>query len=100
MLAREDVTGAAHVGGELVDFVEFAIDDGRTNGLLAQIAHDEIVGFGFRELRKFEIDAADPEAFALKPFNDVAGDETAGAADKCRSHELTLANVGCWTKGV
>ena len=43
MLAGEDVAGASHVGGELVDLVEPAVDDvGRSK--VAQIADDEVIG--------------------------------------------------------
>ena len=51
VLAGEDVAGAAHVGGELIDLVEAPIDDGATERLVAQIADDEIIGLGFGSIR-------------------------------------------------
>ena len=86
VLAGEDIAGAAHVGGELIDLIELAVDDGRADILLAQVADDEIVGFGLGEFRIFQIDAADPEAFTLQPLDQMAGDKTASAANQCLFH--------------
>ena len=86
VLAGEDVAGAAHVGGELIDFIEFPIDHRRADILLAQIADDEIIGLRLGEFRIFQVDAADPEAFAFQTLHHVAGDKAAGAANQCLSH--------------
>ena len=63
VLAGEDVAGAAHVGGELVDLVEAPIDRlAAQTSRIAQVADEEIVGLGLGELGILEVDAADPEA--------------------------------------
>ena len=82
VLAGEDVAGAAHVGGELVDLVEAPIDDGVAESGVAQVADDEVVGLGLGELGEFQVHAADPEAFMLEAAHQVAADEASRAADQ------------------
>ena len=83
VLAGEDVSRAAHIGGELVDFVESLSTTARQTRLIAQVADDEVVGLGFGVFVEFEIDAAHPESFALQSFDQVAADEAAGSAHNC-----------------
>jgi hypothetical protein len=75
VLAGEDVTRAAHVGGQLVNFVEAAIDRRLAELHLSQIANDEVVGLGFAEAWVFQVDATYPNAYPLQPLDEVAADE-------------------------
>lgn len=87
VLAGEDVACAAHVGGQLVDFVEAAVDDRADDRLFAQVAHDEIVGLGFGMFIEFQVNAADPEPLALQALHKVAADESTGPANQsCLLH--------------
>jgi len=52
MLAGKDVTGAAHIRGELIDLIKAAVDDSAAESGIPQIAHDEIIGFALREFMK------------------------------------------------
>ena len=45
MLAGEDVAGAAHIGGELIDLVEAAVDNSAAKAWFAQVADEKVVGF-------------------------------------------------------
>jgi hypothetical protein len=85
MVTREDIAGAAHIGGKLVDFVERAIDRRPAEILLPEVADDEIVGLAVAELRKFQVDPANPEPFLLQAADEMAADESAGPANKSRS---------------
>ena len=85
MLARENVSGSAHVGGELVDFVD-AVDHGLCKVLLAEIADYEFVGGRFGMLVAFDVHGANPITFAFQPFHKMAADETAGAVYEYAFH--------------
>ena len=61
MLAGENVSSAAHIGGKLIDFGEGLIDHASAKRLLSQVADHEIVGFGLGELRVFEIHGSYPK---------------------------------------
>ena len=78
VLAGKDVTGAAHVGGKLVNFIEASVDDLAAKGRVAKIRDDKVVRFGLVKLRIFEIHAADPKALALKPLDQVMADKPSG----------------------
>ena len=86
VLTGEDIAGATHVGRELIDLVEAAIDDGATKTLVPQVADHEIVGFGLREFVKFQVDAANPKPVTLQPLDKMAADETTGPADQGTFH--------------
>jgi len=84
VIAGEDIAGAAHVGGELIDLIEAAID-GRAGEIQEpQVPDDEIVGLGIPEFGKLQIAAADPETFTLQAANQMTADEPAGPADQGR----------------
>src|SRR5882724_5099123 len=83
----EDVARTAHVGGELVNLVETAVDDIAAEALVAQIADDEVVRRRLGEFRELEIDAAYPEAFMLQALDEMAADKTSGTADKHGFHD-------------
>jgi hypothetical protein len=68
MLTGEDIAGAAHVRGQLIHLVEATIDDAATELGVAQVTDHEIIGLRLGVGVVFEIDAADPEAFALQRF--------------------------------
>jgi len=82
MLAGENVTRAPHVGRQLIDFVEPAVDKVPHEVGIAKIAEHEIIGFRLAKAWKFEISRADPEAFALQPADKVMPDETTSSADQ------------------
>src|SRR3954470_18543236 len=101
MFAGEDVARAAHVGGQLVDLVEAAVDHLAAQLLLAQVADDEVVRLGGREGGELEVDTANPEALALEAAHKMAADESPGAANQrsfrfvCHVSVLSLS-VGRW----
>ena len=61
VLAGENVSGSAHVGGELVNLVEAAVDCSAGRLTLSQIALDEIIGLRLAEARILEVDASHPD---------------------------------------
>src|SRR5262249_8379152 len=71
----EDVTGSAHIGRELIDLVEAAVDHMTDEIWITQVADHEIIGLGFAEPWELEIGASHPEAFALEPFDKMVTDE-------------------------
>src|SRR6266699_2445160 len=82
MFTSEDVTGAAHIGGKLIDFVETAIDYVPHEIWVPEIAEGEIVSLCLAEARELEVRASDPESFPLKPPNKVMTDKTPRPADE------------------
>src|SRR5262249_41227068 len=92
MLACENIASAAHVGCKLIDFIKSTVHDSATKSLVPQVAYDEIVGVGFREFMKFQIDPANPKVVLLEPFNKMAANESTGSADQGTfRHFLVLA---------
>ena len=87
VLTGEDVAGAAHVSGELIDFVD-VLDHGASEILVAQIAENELVGVCGAVFMLFDIDATDPKAFGFESFDEVAADEATGAV-----HENSFGHV-------
>jgi len=86
VLADENVSGTAHVGGKLINLIEPAIQDRPGVFRIAQVRDKKIVGRGFGEFGKLEIHAADPVAFPLEPPDDMRPDKASSAAYKCRFH--------------
>ena len=82
VVAGEDIAGAAHIGGKLVDFIEPPIDRHAAEILLPEVADDKIVSLAVAKFGKFEIDAADPKTLALQTADDMAADESAGSANQ------------------
>ena len=76
VLAGKDVTGAAHIRGELINFIKSAVDDSAAEAGIPQIANDEIIGF---EL----IDVDDAEIVALA--RDYARDNDLAFPDDIRA---------------
>jgi hypothetical protein len=85
MLSGEYVTGAAHVGGELVDFID-ALEDLAGEALIAKIAENKFVGGRLGEFMAFDIDGAYPEALLFQPFYQVSPDKSAGSVDQNSFH--------------
>ncbi len=81
VLSGEDVAGAAHVGGELVNLVETTIDNLFAECSVAQITADKVVGFRLGMLMKFDVDAADPKSFSPQPLDEMAANESASTAN-------------------
>ena len=82
VVAGEDIAGAAHVSGKLIQLIEPAIDYSLADILTPQIADDEIVGLGVAELGKLKIDPANPETLGLQVADQMIADEPAGPADQ------------------
>jgi len=82
VLAGEDVAGAAHVGSQLINFIESLVDRAADVVGVTQIGDDEIIGLGFGVLIELQVDSAHPEAFPLQSFDQMAADKAAGAGDK------------------
>ena len=88
VFARKDIACTTHISRELINFVEFPVDNFPTDALFAQIPNYEIVGGRFAEFRIFQINASDPNSFALEPFHHVAADKSSGATNKCLFHRI------------
>src|SRR5690606_781430 len=86
VLAGENVAGAAHVGGQLIDLVEAAVDGLPADIPVAEVADDEIVGFRLGEARVLQIHTADPETLPAQPSHNVGADEAAGSQNKGSLH--------------
>ena len=78
----EDVAGSAHVGRELIDFIEPAVDHVSHEVRITKIADHEVIGFSLAETWELEIGASDPEAFPLEPPDQMMTDEAARPADQ------------------
>jgi hypothetical protein len=85
MLSGEYVTGAAHVRGELVDFID-SVEDLLGEGLISKIAEKEFIGGRLGEFMAFDIDAAYPEALLFQPFYQVSPDKSSGSVDQNSFH--------------
>ncbi len=90
MIAGEDVAGAAHVRGQLIDFVKAAVHRRAAIDRIAQVGGNEIVGFGRRKIREFQVNGADPETFAFQPLDQVRTDKPTATANQRRLHLLAL----------
>ena len=74
-----DVADAAHVGREVVNFVNAAARGQQAIFNLAQVENFHLVGGAGFVFRKFEVGAAHPVAVPLQTFNQVVADETSRA---------------------
>jgi hypothetical protein len=82
MLTSKDVTGATHIGCQLINLIEAAVDDCTAKTLVPQIADYKIIRFSFREFVKFQVHAAHPEPVTLEPFDQMAADESTSPTDQ------------------
>ena len=78
----EDVAGSAHVGRELIDFIEAAVDHMPHEVGITKVADHEVISFCLAETWEFEIGTSDPKAFPLEPPDKVVTDEATGPADQ------------------
>jgi uncharacterized protein (DUF362 family) len=83
VLAGEDIAGAAHVGRQLVHLGELTVDHPADAFRVAQVLHHEVVGLRLGERIELQVDAADPEAFALEALDQVSTDKSARAQNQC-----------------
>ena len=91
VFAGEDITGAAHVGCQLVYFVKSTVDHAAAEILFAKIADNEIVGVGFGIFMELEVDASNPETLFLQTLDKMAANEATGPEHECRFHVSLLA---------
>src|SRR5581483_6186457 len=85
VLASEYVARAAHIRGELVDFVD-SLENLLREGLIPQIAQYKFVGGGLGEFMSFDIDRPYPAALLLQPFYEVSPDKPPGSVDQNSFH--------------
>ena len=83
IVAGEDKAGAAHIGGELVDLVEAAVDHRTTKSLVPEVADREVIGQAFRIARQLQIDPPDPQPLLLQALHQVAANKAAGPQHQC-----------------
>jgi len=78
---RGDVADAAHIGSQVVDFINVARDC-ETVFPDAQIADLEIVGRGLFVFGHLDVGAAHPVAIFFQPLDQVVADEPARSGHK------------------
>jgi hypothetical protein len=78
----EDVAGSSHVGCELINFIEAAVDHLSHKVGIAKVADREVIGFCLTETWEFEIGSSDPKAFPLEPPYKMVTDEATGPTDQ------------------
>jgi hypothetical protein len=82
MLTGKDITGATHIGCQLINLIEAAVDDCTAKALVPQVADYKIISLGLREFVKFQVHTTHPETVTLKPFDQMAADEAARPTDQ------------------
>jgi hypothetical protein len=82
VLSGKDVSGAAHVCGQLIYLVEFPVDHLAAKERISKVTKHEIISLYFPEFGKFQIDTTDPKPIAFQPVNDVAANKPAGAENE------------------
>src|ERR1039457_1395199 len=81
VLAGEDIPCAAHIGGELVDFLD-VLHDIAGDLLVTEITKGKLVGGRLSEVVGFYVCSAYPVAFGFQPLYQVAADKATGATDE------------------
>src|SRR5262249_8137159 len=79
----KDVARSSHVGRELIDFVETAVDHMSHEVRITKVADHEVIGFCLAKPRKLEISTSHPEAFVLEPPYKMMTDEATGPTNQC-----------------
>src|SRR5689334_14245694 len=92
VLARENISRPAHIGGKLVDLIARPTGDVSSKARATQVADREAVGRAGRELGLLQIGAGNPEALALQCSHQVRADETTGPAHQSRFHNSPKPN--------
>src|ERR1700740_2386217 len=82
MLTGKDVTGATHIGCQLINLIEAAVHDCTAIALVPQVADYKIISFGLREFVKFQVHTTHPETVTLEPFDQMAADKSARPTDQ------------------
>jgi hypothetical protein len=85
MLARENVTGSAHIGCKLVNFVNVG---NRRLGerLFPKISENKFIGRRFSEFMPFDIDGPYPKAFLFQAFYQVSPDKSSRSINQNSFH--------------
>lgn len=83
VLAGKNISGAPHVCCELVNLVEWPIEDLFYKIFIAQVADDKFIRRARREFWLFEIRPAHPISFGLEPLRHMGADEPSRAANQC-----------------
>src|SRR5262249_19254579 len=83
VLAGEDVASTPHVGCELVNFVEAAVNHLANEIGVAKVADQKVISLGLAETWKFEVGPSNPEAFALESPYKMMTDEATGPTNQC-----------------
>ena len=81
VLASENVTGPAHIGGQLVYFF-YTRHRFLCNILVAEVANYKFVRWRGTVFVVFQIYSTHPIAFCFESFHEVAADEATGSCDK------------------
>ena len=79
MVAREDIPSAAHVGGQLVDFIELAIDGSARYRPISKISDDKCIGVALTILVALEVNSANPQSFTLEASDKMPPDKAPSA---------------------
>jgi hypothetical protein len=87
---RENISSTAHIRGKLIHLVETVVDYGATYLRVAKIPNEEVVCCGLRELRKLEINSANPVTLRSEAFHQVTADKTTSAENERSLHVMRL----------
>jgi len=85
MITGEEISGSSHVGCELIDIVN-SFDSLCGDGIIPQIANQEVIGRGVGKFRVFEIYAANPKPFVSQSGDQMASNEPASTIYKNSLH--------------
>ena len=84
--ARMGIFDAPHVGSELKDLVEALIEDVATEIRVPKVTNHEFVRLGWRELKRFLIDATNPQSILPQAPNQVPAYKPPSSTDQRRLH--------------
>jgi hypothetical protein len=85
ILTGENKSRSSHIGRDLVDLVEAAVDRVTTCLEVCQIAPNEVVGFCFTETRVLQVDTSHPETLSLQSLDKVAPNKTSRSTHQRRA---------------
>ena len=68
MLASENIAGATHVCGKLIDLIKSAVYDRATKPLVPQVAYREIVGCRSQRIREISNRPREPKTHPFSAF--------------------------------
>ena len=87
IFAGEDVTCAAHVGGQLIHLSKTPIDYRPTHSLITQVANHKVIRLGFSVFAELKINTTNPESFLLQASNKMSTDKATSATDQSSFHQ-------------